>query len=230
MPHGFSRHGSVLRVSKRSDVIVVGSGPLGTIVARRLAEAGCRVLVLEQGPPITHPPGSHLKDEPRLQKDPDAYLAAVDAHIDYLNPDADEAGLPGAYSTAAVGGQGTLWTGNCPRATAGLRWNALTPAEWEAAYAAAESILGVRDDQFSASIRQQRVAAHLRPHLSWLGPLTCGSRRMHIMVASWVVGSGPSLRPGLPLSTPPSSRDLLSALLISQEHPHRIGDVGVRHR
>lgn len=157
---------SVLPMRKESDVIIVGSGPLGTILARRLAEAGRRVLVLEQGPPITQPPGSHLKEEPRLQKDPDAYLAAVDAHIHYLNPDADEDGLPGAYSTAAVGGQGTLWTANCPRASAAQRWDALTPAEWEAAYATAESILGVRDDQFSASTRQQRVAACLRPYLA----------------------------------------------------------------
>lgn len=153
-------------MSNRPDVIIVGSGPLGMIVARRLAEAGRQVLVLEQGSPITDPPGSHLSDEPRLREDPDAFLAAVDPHLHYFNPDADEAGLPGASSTAAVGGQGTLWTANCPRAVPDQRWDALTPAEWEAAYGAAESILGVRDDQFSNSIRQQRVASRLGPYLA----------------------------------------------------------------
>ena len=149
------------------DVIVVGSGPLGMIAACRIAESGRRVLVLEQGAAITQPPGSHLRNTDRFQDDPDSYLAAIDPYFDYFNRNADDAGLPGACVTVGVGGQGTIWTNNCPRAVAGLeRWDGLTATEWERFYAEAESYLGVRTDQFTASIRQQRVADCLRPYLA----------------------------------------------------------------
>ena len=35
------------------DVVVVGSGPTGSVVAHELAEAGRRVVLLEEGPPFT---------------------------------------------------------------------------------------------------------------------------------------------------------------------------------
>lgn len=42
-------------VRDEADVVVVGSGPGGSIVAKELAEAGKRVVLLEEGPPITPP-------------------------------------------------------------------------------------------------------------------------------------------------------------------------------
>jgi choline dehydrogenase-like flavoprotein len=36
-----------------ADVVVVGSGPCGAVVAKELAEAGCDVVLLEEGPPFT---------------------------------------------------------------------------------------------------------------------------------------------------------------------------------
>ena len=57
-----------------ADALVVGSGPLGTTVARRLAEHGRTVLILEQGPAISDPPGSHVRNAVRFRTDPDAYL------------------------------------------------------------------------------------------------------------------------------------------------------------
>ena len=35
------------------DVVVVGSGPCGAVVAKELAEAGRSVVLLEEGPPFT---------------------------------------------------------------------------------------------------------------------------------------------------------------------------------
>jgi choline dehydrogenase-like flavoprotein len=40
-------------VREEADVVVVGSGPSGAVVARELTEAGQRVVLLEEGPPFT---------------------------------------------------------------------------------------------------------------------------------------------------------------------------------
>ena len=40
-------------VTERADVVVVGSGPAGSVVAYELAAAGRDVILLEEGPPFT---------------------------------------------------------------------------------------------------------------------------------------------------------------------------------
>ena len=39
--------------SEEADVVVVGSGPCGAVVAKELTDAGQRVVLLEEGPPFT---------------------------------------------------------------------------------------------------------------------------------------------------------------------------------
>jgi choline dehydrogenase-like flavoprotein len=93
-------------IADRVDVLVVGSGPLGTAVARRLTEQGRSVLILEQGPAISDPTGSHIRNAPRFRTDPDAYLALATTYLDYLDTTVARDKLPGAAVTKARGGQG----------------------------------------------------------------------------------------------------------------------------
>ena len=146
------------------DVLVVGSGPLGTAAARRLAEKGLRVLILEQGPAISDPPGSHTRNVDRFRKDPDAYLEVATSNLGFFDSTVPRDRLPGAAVTKVHGGQGTIWTNLCPRGDA--RWDALTPHEWDAYYAIAESYLGVQAAEFESSVRQQRIRAKLGEYLA----------------------------------------------------------------
>jgi len=149
------------------DVLVVGSGPLGAAVARRLAEQGKTVWILEQGPAITDPPGAHVRNAPRFGDDPDAYLAIATEHLAYFDDTAPRDAMPGAAVTNLRGGQGVIWTNLCPRGDA--PWAALSPAQWEAYYGIAENYLGVQSAYFEASVRQRRIVETLRAPLAQTG-------------------------------------------------------------
>ena len=141
-----------------SDVLVIGSGPLGAAAARRLAESGRSVLILEQGPPITDPPGSHVRNAPRFTRDPDAYLEIATKQLAFFDDTVPRTRLPGAAVTNVQGGQGVIWTDLCPRGDA--PWDALTPAEWDRYYGIAERYLGVQAEWFELVAAP---AAHPRP-------------------------------------------------------------------
>jgi choline dehydrogenase-like flavoprotein len=154
----------------RGDIVIVGSGPIGAVIARRCAEAGRHVTLLEAGPPISDPPGSHVRNFARFQQAPDSYLAGITDKFSYFDEAASPAGLPGACTTAAVGGQGVLWTNNTPRPSPHERWDAMPADEWDRYLGEAERSLDVHDDTFAASVRQQRIVERLR------GPLVAAGR------------------------------------------------------
>ena len=152
------------------DDIVIGTGPAGACVARTLAEAGRRVLLVERGRAVSEPPGSHLRNRPDHRDDPDGWFPAVDAYLDAIDPDVPEAGLPGAATTSIVGGSGILWTNNCPRAVDGVdRPPVLDDDVWAAAYADAERLLGVRRDEFADSRRAELIRGALTADLDAQG-------------------------------------------------------------
>jgi choline dehydrogenase-like flavoprotein len=133
-------------VQERHDVLIVGSGPVGIAAARRLAEHGLRVTIVEAGSAITEPPGSHFRNQARFRQDPDSFFAAIERYFVPVEGD-----LPGAADSVLVGGQGVLWTNNCPRAAGFERWDAMAPDQWDQAYTAAEALLQVTPDPSAAS-------------------------------------------------------------------------------
>jgi choline dehydrogenase-like flavoprotein len=157
-------------------VIVIGSGPVGTATARRLAERGCHTTLFEAGAPVAGAdspharPGEHLRNARRFQREPEVFVIEAIGHCTFYDATAAADGLPGACETTAYGGQGILWTNNCPRLQPDLeRWDALDDANWERRYAEAEALLHVGTAQFAASERQRRVAARLAAHLAGAG-------------------------------------------------------------
>jgi len=148
------------------DVLVVGSGPVGISVARRLSERGLQVTVLEAGEAITDPPGSHFRNQDRIQADPDGYFGAIGPYLQPVIGAGEETDLPGAADSSLVGGQGILWTNNCPRAAEFERWEAMTPSEWDRRYEEAEDILQVVIDPSGNSKVGQKVRERLHMALA----------------------------------------------------------------
>jgi len=156
--------------------IVVGSGPVGAAAARRLAEQGCTTTLFEAGSalPLTErpdaPAGEHLRNQPRFQREPESFIAAALACCAFYDAAAPREALPGACETTAIGGQGVLWTNNCPRTEPGERWPVLDDAGWEQRYADAERVLHVAREPFARSVRAERIAARLGAHLATAAP------------------------------------------------------------
>ncbi|MEL7114390.1 MAG: FAD-dependent oxidoreductase [Pseudomonadota bacterium] len=141
------------------DVVIVGSGPLGMATARRLAERGAKVLVLEQGKAISDPPGTHYRNSEQFLKHPDSYLPAATHFLQFLDDSVPRDALPGAAVTRTVGGQGVIWTNLCPRSDA--LWAMMDDAAWSERYQLAEEYLSVQTDTLDRSVRQERVRAEL---------------------------------------------------------------------
>ena len=145
------------------DAIVVGSGPIGTAAARRLAESNLQVLILEAGAAITNPPGSHLRNRPEVQNDPDGYFATVERYIT-ASPE-----LPGAFDATLLGGQGVLWTNNCPRAADFELPDVLSTDDWNHWYNDAENVLGVVQQPTDDSKTGKSVCRRLDENLTAAG-------------------------------------------------------------
>lgn len=156
-------------MTQRPDVIIVGSGLLGIAAARRLAEANLRVTVVEAGPAITDPAGSHFRNQERFRRDPDSFFGAIGRYLTPVSGD-----LPGAAWSSLAGGQGVLWTNNCPRAPSFQLWDALSAEAWSHAYRGAEALLDVAPDPAAASRTGAAISERLRDALAAEGRAIAG--------------------------------------------------------
>ncbi|MGY1602228.1 GMC oxidoreductase [Geodermatophilus sp. SYSU D00815] len=140
------------------DVVVVGSGPVGTAVARELADADAalRVLVLEAGGVVGEVAGGHVKNI--------ADVDARDAALAELTPAAPPLpggtparpgtvlvgaeSMPNAAMSTNVGGMGAHWTAACPRPVDDEVPGCVEPAVLDEALTRAEELLAVTTHAF----------------------------------------------------------------------------------
>lgn len=179
---------------KDTEVLIVGSGPLGCTFARALAQAGRTVTMVDAGPQLSQRPGQHLKNAFVYQRDIDSFAPIVRAALRPLsvpvleeeasaidpiafrptergirnaqNPNQDpQLNLSAAAASYAVGGMFVHWTNNTPRHHPTIeRTPIIPPDEWDELYHAAEALLDTRRDVFDKSIRHVVVREALAAH------------------------------------------------------------------
>lgn len=69
----------------RVDALIVGSGPIGATFARKLVEAGKRVLMVDVGAKVSDPPGSHLKNAALYQRNLDLFSSVIRGHLNLVS-------------------------------------------------------------------------------------------------------------------------------------------------
>ena len=176
-----------------TDVLVIGSGPVGAAFARRVIEGNRNVLMLDGGAQLSLKPGEHLKNAYIYQRDrnhftpvvqgelftlsiatrsanisnldPDAFWAPL-AIRNNMNPDQDpNTNMPSAVAAYAVGGMGIHWTCATPRLHPTLeRWQFISNAEWERLYTEAEGYFSTNTSVFEQSLRGAVIRRTLKEH------------------------------------------------------------------
>ena len=83
------------------DVLIVGSGPVGSTFARKLVEAGRSVYMVDIGARLSPRPGAHLKNSFLFQKNIDLFASVIRGHLSVLSVATNETPVltldPGAY-------------------------------------------------------------------------------------------------------------------------------------
>lgn len=110
-----------MSVPAQTDVVVVGAGVAGALVADQLSAAGVRVVVLEAGPePASHETAAEKFVRTAIKNEAAPFVMSEAAPF----PDAEDIGAylvqdgPDTYTTTylrAVGGTTWHWVGTCPR-------------------------------------------------------------------------------------------------------------------
>jgi choline dehydrogenase-like flavoprotein len=170
-------------MSENYDVVIVGSGPVGSAYARILSERAphLRILMLEAGPRLTDVPGVNVRNETdpaeraRLQaasEGPDV-AADPDHRSEYSprpgtyrvrrrppgTPDQDD--MPDASVSTNVGGMGAHWTCACPSPYGSERIAFVKDAEWAELEAEATRLLHVTTDGFEPTAGARAALAGL---------------------------------------------------------------------
>src|SRR5712691_5905616 len=72
------------------DALIVGSGPVGSTFARRLVEAGLRVLMVDAGARLSARPGEHLKNAILYQRNLDLFSSVIRGHLNVISTASNE--------------------------------------------------------------------------------------------------------------------------------------------
>lgn len=173
----------MLQYQEKADVVIVGSGPTGAAFARSIADhwPGVTIVMVEAGPVVSNPPGSHVFNMPaeqqgaaeldsqgplrgmpyapmtqdewnsRIAGQPDGAMIRRPGLFAVGQGALDGPGFPAAHAASNVGGMGAHWFGGCPRPAAGERVAFISPDTMDAALYEAERLLRVGTDQYADS-------------------------------------------------------------------------------
>jgi C-glycoside oxidase len=145
-------------MSASYDVVVVGSGPVGTAVARELTDLdpALQVLVVEAGAVVGEVPGGHVKNIADVAARDTALAALAGGPAALPGGTAARPGtvlvgaadMPNAAVSTNVGGMGAHWTAACPRPADDEVPGCVDPAVLDAALTRAEELLAVTTHAF----------------------------------------------------------------------------------
>ena len=166
--------------SIKTDVLIVGTGPLGCTFARILAQDGRKVIMIDSGPQLSARPGRHMLNSFINQQMTNLFSNVIQAHLqtisvphhstyiselspyaywapsqraNFENPRQDPSkNLPHAAATYAVGGMFTHWTGTAPRQYPPERTPLISAEEWARLYPIAEKLLNVHHGGFESPL------------------------------------------------------------------------------
>jgi len=163
------------------DLLVVGSGPVGSAIARRVYEAvpSARILMADLGPRLTEEAGLHLSNlpaqergglqaksqgrDPRTAPGEDGALVKkyADRGTHLVAPrrqeQPEQEGMPAAVMSSNIGGMGVHWACTAPRPLDSERVPFLADEELDAALEVAEDLLSVTQDAFEDTAGGQLV-------------------------------------------------------------------------
>lgn len=205
--------------TSNTDVLVIGSGPVGATFARLLAGAGRRVTMIDAGPQLSLRPGTHLANAFMYQQQPNLFLSIILAQLEAfsvppnkrqpLPPDAyvppadgrvnfenltqnPELNMPLASASYGVGGMGTHWTCCAPDPASMERTPLIPESEWPVLVAIARKLLNVHTDAFSPSFTNEIVKGMLnaRGFAFTNLPMAAEKRAAHSPLAHLVTWTG----------------------------------------
>ncbi|KAI0407768.1 hypothetical protein F4802DRAFT_619913 [Xylaria palmicola] len=167
---------------KSTDVLIVGSGPIGAVFARILNQQGVgNVLMIDMGAQESKRPGDHHKNSVVVQRDINLFTNVIRGQLSLLsvptdssivgnydeqkdfifgniNPDQDRSmNLTKTAATRVVGGMSTHWTCCTPRQHVDERSTLFNEAEWNTHYTNCEELFNTNQVDFKESVHQQLV-------------------------------------------------------------------------
>ncbi|KAK6526066.1 hypothetical protein TWF281_011105 [Arthrobotrys megalospora] len=136
-----------------TDVLIVGSGPIGAVYARKLVDAGHNVLMVDAGAQETEIPGEHKKNVADMTLN--EFSSVIQNDLTPLSPSSS---IPGASATLAIGGMSTHWTCVTPTPHPTLEAPKVIPeAQWDSLLVEAQELLNTDSTAFDNSERQNSV-------------------------------------------------------------------------
>ena len=79
---------------KEVEVLIVGSGPLGSTFARKLVEGGMKVFMIDAGAQLSSVPGTHLKNSVLYQRDVNLFTGVIKGHLQPLSVPTNQSAVP----------------------------------------------------------------------------------------------------------------------------------------